>query len=71
MADRVYGLTEVVGTSKEGVQAAINNAVARAGATLRNLDWYEVVSIRGAIMEGAINHYQVTIKIGFRLEDTN
>lgn len=69
MADRTYGVSEIVGTSTESVDAAIKNAVARANTTLRNLDWYEVVSIRGAIMDGEINHYQVTIKLGFRLED--
>lgn len=69
MADRTYGLTEVVGTSPESVNAAITNAVERASKTVRNLDWYEVVNIRGAIRDGAINHYQVTIKLGYRLED--
>lgn len=69
MSDHTYGLTEIVGSSPESVQAAINNAVSRAGRTLRNLDWYEVVNIRGAIHEGEIQHYQVTVKIGFRMED--
>lgn len=68
MADRTYGLTEVVGTSQESVNAAIQNAVSRASRTVRHLDWYEVSNIRGAIQDGTINHYQVTIKLGFRLE---
>lgn len=69
MADRTYGLTEIVGTSTESVQHAIDNAVARAAKTLRHLDWYEVVQIRGAIMDGSVQHHQVTLKVGFRMED--
>ena len=65
----VYRVTEIVGTSTEGVQAAIDNGIARASRTLRNLNWFEVVEIRGHIEDGAIGHVQVTMKVGFRLDD--
>ncbi len=66
--DRTYKLTEVVGTSSEGVDAAIRNGITKASETLRNLDWFEVVEVRGHLADGDIAHYQVTMKIGFRLE---
>jgi flavin-binding protein dodecin len=69
MTNRTYGLTEIVGTSPEGVDAAIRNAVQRAGQTLRHLDWFEVLNIRGYIRDGEVDHVQVTMKIGYRLED--
>jgi dodecin len=70
MADRTYGISEIVGTSPQDVNQAIRNGIRRAHATLRNLDWFELVEVRGAIQDGEINHYQVTLKVGFRLEDT-
>lgn len=69
MADRTYAISEIVGTSPIDVNSAIRNGVARASQTLRNLDWFELVQVRGAIYDGEVNHYQVTLKIGFRLED--
>lgn len=69
MADRTYGLTEFVGTSQDGIDQAIRNAVTRAGKSLENLDWFEVTGIRGYIREGAVDHFQVTVKIGSRLPD--
>jgi flavin-binding protein dodecin len=69
MNSRTYGLTEVVGTSANGIDEAIRNAVERAGKTTRHLDWFEVTDIRGYIKEGSIDHVQVTMKIGYRLED--
>ncbi|MGI8627903.1 MAG: dodecin [Geodermatophilaceae bacterium] len=69
MADNVYRVTEIVGTSTEGVEAAIRNGVARAGRTLHNLDWFEVTEIRGHLVDGAIEHFQVGLKVGFRLDD--
>ncbi len=69
MADRTYGLTEIVGTSRDGVDAAIRSAVARASKTVDHLDWFEVTQIRGYIRDGAVDHFQVTMKIGSRLED--
>lgn len=70
MTDRTYRVTELVGTSKEGLDAAITNAISRAGETLRHLDWFEVTQIRGHIVDNAIDHYQVGLKVGFRLEDS-
>ncbi|BDT86929.1 hypothetical protein FMUAM8_26930 [Nocardia cyriacigeorgica] len=68
MSDHVYRVIEVVGSSPDGVDAAIANAVARAGETVRNLEWFEMVSVRGHIVDGAIAHTQVTVKIGFRID---
>jgi flavin-binding protein dodecin len=67
MSDHVYKSVEITGTSPESIQAAVDRALAKAGETLRNIDWFEVTEIRGAIVENA-THYQVTVKIGFRLE---
>ncbi|WP_328535540.1 dodecin [Streptomyces sp. NBC_00344] len=69
MSDNTYRVTEIVGTSHEGVDQAIRNGVARASQTLRGLDWFEVTQVRGHIVDGQIEHYQVGIKVGFRLED--
>ena len=69
MAERTYGLTEVVGTSKLGVDEAIRNAVRRLSKTVDHLDWFEVSGIRGYIRDGQVDHYQVTLKVGSRLED--
>lgn len=69
MADPTYRVTEIVGTSSETVHQAIRNGVARAGQTLRNLDWFEVSEIRGLIEDGEVSTFQVTLKVGFKLED--
>jgi flavin-binding protein dodecin len=70
MTDHVYKSVEITGSSPAGVDEAIERAIAKAAETLRNLDWFEVVAIRGQIGdEGRVAHYQVTLKIGFRLED--
>ncbi|MFD0904276.1 dodecin [Actinomadura sediminis] len=69
MTDRTYRVTEIVGTSPESVEAAIRNGIKRANETLRHLDWFEVKEVRGQIEDGDVAHYQVTMKIGFRLED--
>jgi flavin-binding protein dodecin len=69
MTDHVYKSVEVTGSSTEGVREAIDRAIAKAAETLRNLDWFEVMDIRGHIDDGKVAHYQVTLKIGFRLED--
>jgi dodecin len=69
MTDRTYRVTEIVGTSTEGVDQAISNGIRRAGETLRHLDWFEVTQIRGYLRDNAIDHYQVGLKVGFRLED--
>jgi len=67
--DHVYRVTEIVGSSPESLDRAIRNAVARANSTLRNLDWFEVTEIRGHIADGDVAHYQVTLKVGFRLDE--
>jgi flavin-binding protein dodecin len=69
MANRTYVVNQIVGTSNEDVNNAIRNGVKRASQTLRNLDWFQVVEVRGAIMDGDVAHYQVTMNVGFRLED--
>ncbi|MFF1377401.1 dodecin [Streptomyces sp. NPDC058308] len=69
MTDHTYRVTEIVGTSHEGIDQAIRNGVERASRTLRSLDWFEVTQVRGHIEEGQIQHYQVGLKVGFRLED--
>ena len=70
MSDRTYRVTEIVGTSTESLQQAVRNGVHRAGETLRHLDWFEVTQIRGHIVDGQVEHFQVTMKVGFRLEDS-
>jgi flavin-binding protein dodecin len=64
-----YGISEVVGSSTTSIDDAITTAVSRASTTVRGLDWFEVTEIRGHIEEGAVAHYQVGLKLGFRLED--
>lgn len=68
MADKVYKLIEVVGTSRDSFAKAADNAVTKAGETIHNLDWFEVISMRGRIDGGKLAEYQVTVKIGFRLD---
>jgi len=70
MSDRTYGVTEIVGTSSDSIAHAIRNGVSRASRTVRNLDWFEATEIRGHIVDGEVQHFQVTMKIGFRIEDT-
>lgn len=69
MSNRTYRLTEIVGTSPDGIDQAIRNGVERASHSLRHLDWFEVGQIRGQVKDGTIEHFQVTLKVGFRLED--
>jgi dodecin len=69
MADHTYRLTDIVGTSPDGIEPAIRNALHRAGQTLRHLDWFEVTEIRGQLRDSEVAHFQVTMKVGFRLED--
>jgi hypothetical protein len=68
MSDHVYKSVEITGTSPESVQAAIDTAIAKAAESLRHLDWFEVVGVRGQLDDGRVAHYQVTMKVGFRLE---
>ncbi|MFE2937866.1 dodecin [Streptomyces sp. NPDC059255] len=69
MSHHTYRVTEIVGTSHEGIDDAIRNGVGRAAETLRGLDWFEVTQVRGHIVDGDIEHYQVGLKVGFRLDD--
>jgi flavin-binding protein dodecin len=69
MSDHVYKSIEITGSSPDGVTQAIERAVDKASQSLRGLDWFEVTEIRGNIEESNIAHYQVTLKVGFRLED--
>ena len=69
MSDHVYKTVEVVGSSSGGIQDAIENAIGKASKSLRNMGWFEVEGIRGMVDGDHVGHYQVTIKIGFRLED--
>lgn len=69
MTDHTYRVTEIVGSSPESIDTAIRNGLARAGATLRHLDWFEVLGVRGHLVDGEVGHFQVTMKVGFRLED--
>ena len=70
MSNRTYRVTEIVGTSPESIDAAIRNGLTRAAETLRHLDWFEVTQIRGHLDGDAIDHIQVGLKVGFRLEDS-
>jgi dodecin len=67
MSDHTYGITELVGSSETGVDDAISNAVRHAKAEFPHLDWFEMVAVRGHLSDGEIGHYQVTIKVGYRL----
>ena len=69
MADHVYKITELCGSSPNSIEEAVNNAVSRAAKTLRNMRWMEIVETRGHIENGRVAHWQVTVKIGFTLED--
>ncbi len=69
MEDHVYKIVELVGSSPNSIEDAIQTAVKRADQTLRNLRWFEVIQTRGHIQDGAIHHYQVVLKAGFTLDD--
>lgn len=69
MANHTYKLTEIVGTSPESIETAVSNALARAKKTVRNMRWFEVQQVRGHIEDGAIDHWQVILKVGFTLDD--
>lgn len=69
MADHIYKTIELVGSSTRGVEDAVQNAVARANKTIRNMRWFEVGEIRGHIEDGKVAHWQVPLKIGFTLDE--
>jgi flavin-binding protein dodecin len=68
MSDHVYKLVEIVGSSNASSDDAIRNAVETAAKTLRRIDWFQVVETRGHVADGKVAHFQVTLKVGFRLE---
>jgi len=68
MSNHVYKLVELVGSSTAGTDDAIRNAIETAAKTLRHIDWFEVVETRGHVADGKVAHFQVTLKVGFRLE---
>ena len=69
MSEHVYKLIELTGTSRTSVEEAVTNALARASKTVRNMRWFEVLETRGMITDGKVDHWQVTIKVGFTLDD--
>jgi flavin-binding protein dodecin len=69
MSEHVYKQIELTGSSKTGVEDAIQNAIAKASKTLHNLHWFQVVETRGYLQQGKVDYWQVTIKLGFRLDD--
>jgi flavin-binding protein dodecin len=68
MPEHTYKVTEIVGTSPDSTDQAVRNGIERAAQTLRNLDWFEVTEVRGHLKDGAVDHFQVTMKVGFRME---
>ena len=69
MDNKVYKLIELTGTSKTSVEEAVQAAIAQASKSIRNMSWFEVCETRGAIKDGKVAEYQVTLKVGFRIED--
>jgi hypothetical protein len=70
MSDHVYSVSEIVGSSSESIEDAIDTALARARKTLRHMNWFEVTEVRGYLKDdGAVDYYQVTLKLGFRMEE--
>ena len=68
MTANTYKLVELVGTSPEGTDDAIRNAIAKASATIKHIDWYQVIESRGHVVDGRVAHFQVTLKVGFRVD---
>jgi len=69
MSEHVYKMVELVGSSPKGTDDAIHNALARAAKTVRHMDWFEVLETRGHVADGKVAHFQVKLKVGFRLEE--
>ena len=68
MSDHIYKKIELVGSSPNGIEEAVNNAIDRAGKTIRNMGWFEVAEVRGGLENNKIAHWQVTVKVGFTLD---
>jgi dodecin len=71
MNDHVYKLVELAGSSTNSIEDAVDTAIKRAGQTIRNLRWFEIVQIRGHVDGGSVRHYQVVLKAGFTMEDAS
>ncbi|HEY4627449.1 MAG TPA: dodecin [Blastococcus sp.] len=69
MSDHVYRLSEIVGSSPVSVDEAIRNAIGKASQTVRNIEWFQTEEVRGQVVDGAVAYFQVTLKIGFRVDD--
>jgi hypothetical protein len=69
MSDHVYKTLTITGSSKNSIEEAVSTAISRTGESVHSLRWFEIDKIRGHIEDGAVDHYQVTVKIGFTLED--
>jgi len=69
MSEHIYKHIEITGSSETGTDEAVRNAIAKAAKTVKNMHWFEIIDTRGHIEDGVVKHWQVTIKIGFRLED--
>lgn len=69
MSDHVYKIVELAGSSPDGIEAAIQTAIERAGRSVRNLRWFEVLQTRGHVKDGKVAHYQVVLKAGFTVDD--
>jgi flavin-binding protein dodecin len=69
MSDHIYKKIELVGSSTKGIEDAVSNAISRAGKTIRNMGWFEVAEVRGQIENNQIAHWQVTVKVGFTLDN--
>jgi dodecin len=68
MSDNIYKKIELVGSSSDGIEDAVNNAISRAGKTIRNMSWFEVAEVRGQLEDNKVAHWQVTVKVGFTLD---
>ena len=69
MANHVYRLSEIVGSSETGVDDAVRTAIRKAAQTVRNIEWFEVGQVRGQVVDGEVGYFQVALKIGFRVDD--
>ena len=69
MSNHVYKLLELTGSSSNSIEDAVSNAIAKAGLTIRNMHWFQVLETRGQIADGKVTYWQVTLKLGFTLED--
>jgi dodecin len=69
MQDHVYKILELVGSSEKGIEDAVQNALTRAAKTVREMKWFEIVQTRGHIENGTVGHYQVTLRVGFTLDE--